>query len=121
MAQRTTNRTTPPTPSQRQAQRQTRRLNRAEQQAMDIRESRTITGTGVVEVPRPVIADRPTGAVATARTRRRRETGPAARVNTLTREQEYGFIRMDLRRLLLLSAALIVVMVVVLFAIESIV
>jgi hypothetical protein len=37
----------------------------------------------------------------------------------LTREQEYGFIRSDLRRLLLTSAALTLVMILLLFVIEQ--
>ena len=59
------------------------------------------------------------GTVSTSRTRRRRETSPTARVVTLTRDQEYGFIRTDLRRLLLLSGALVIAMVVALFLIET--
>jgi hypothetical protein len=65
----------------------------------------------------PVIA----GAVPAARSRRRRDNRPVVRAVTLTREQEYGFIRTDLRRLVLLSAVLVVTMIVVLFVVESLV
>lgn len=106
--------------------RQARRLNRAEQQAMEIRNASTLTGTSAVAEPRAqpavqVAQPRMAGAPSTARTRRRRETKQALRSVTLTREQEYGFIRSDLRRLLLLSGILVVVMIVALFVIEAIV
>jgi hypothetical protein len=43
--------------------------------------------------------------------------GPRAAV--LTRDQEYAFIRNDLRRMLILAAVLIVGMIAVLFILES--
>ncbi len=102
--------------------RQGRRLNRAEQQAMEIRNASTRIGTVTVAEPQvPAAAPRMAGAPSTARTRRRREPGQALRSVTLTRDQEYGFIRSDLRRLLLLSGILVVVMIAALFLIESIV
>ncbi len=61
------------------------------------------------------------GTPSIARTRRRSETKQALRSIALTRDQEYGFIRSDLRRLLLLSGVLVVAMIVALFVIESIV
>ncbi len=70
----------------------------------------------------PVVTNpRMAGTVSPSRTRRRRESGPTARAVTLTREQEYGFIRTDLRRLLLLSGALVVAMVAALLLIETLV
>lgn len=114
MAQRTPTRQTTP-----RTTRQGRRLNRAEQQAMEIRNASTLTGTAAAP-PEPA-APRMAGAPSTARTRRRRETKQALRSITLTRDQEYGFIRSDLRRLLLLSGVLVVAMIVALFVIESIV
>lgn len=65
----------------------------------------------------PVMA----GTVPAVRSRRRRDNRPAVRAVTLTRDQEYGFIRSDLRRLVLLSAVLVVTMIVVLFVVESLV
>lgn len=43
---------------------------------------------------------------------------PLANVHRVTREQEYAFIRADLRRLLVTAGSLAVVMVVLLFVIE---
>lgn len=117
MAQRTPTRQTGT-----RSTRQGRRLNRAEQQAMEIRNASTLTGTAAVAEPQDQpAAPRLAGAPSTARTRRRRETKQALRSITLTRDQEYGFIRSDLRRLLLLSGILVVVMIVALFVIEAIV
>lgn len=51
----------------------------------------------------------------------RKRTGsarPVVTVRKLTREQEYGFIRADLRRLLITAGSLAAVMVVLLFVIE---
>lgn len=101
--------------------RQGRRLNRAEQQAMEIRNASTLTGTAAAEPQVPVAAPRLAGAPSTARTRRRGETRQALRSITLTRDQEYRFIRSDLRRLFLLSGILVVVMIVALFVIEAMV
>ena len=102
--------------------RQGRRLNRAEQQAMEIRNAGTRTGTSGVAEPQVQTAQpRMAGVPSTARTHRRRETRQALRSITLTREQEYSFIRSDLRRLLLLSGILVVVMIAALFVIEAIV
>lgn len=115
MAQRTPTRQTTP-----RTTRQGRRLNRAEQQAMEIRNASTLTGTAAAAPPEPA-APKMAGAPSTARTRRRRETKQTLRSITLTRDQEYGFIRSDLRRLLLLSGVLVVAMIVALFVIESIV
>ena len=117
MAQRTPTRQTGP-----RSTRQGRRLNRAEQQAMEIRNAGTLTGTSATAEPRAsATAPRMAGAPSTARTRRGRETRQAQRSVTLTRDQEFGFIRSDLRRLLLLSAILVVVMIVALVVIEAIV
>lgn len=118
MAQRTPSRQTT-TRSTRQA----RRLNRAEQQAMEIRRVSTESGLTAVKQDESVVASAPrmAGSVSTARTRRRRENGPTARAMTLTRDQEYGFIRTDLRRLLLLSGVLVVAMIAALVAIEALV
>jgi len=101
--------------------RQGRRLNRAEQQAMEIRNASTRTGTSIAEPQEQTAAPRMAGAPSTTRTRRRPETKQALRSITLSRDQEYGFIRSDLRRLLLLSGILVVAMIVALFVIESIV
>lgn len=117
MAQRTPTRQT----SSPRSTRQGRRLNRAEQQAMEIRNAGTLTGTIMTEPKAPVAAPRMAGGPSTVRTRRRGETKQALRSITLTRDQEYSFIRSDLRRLLLLSGILVVVMIVALFAIEAIV
>lgn len=90
---------------------------------MEIRRSATMTGTAIPETVE--VATEPTprmaGSAPVSRTRRRREGRSPVRAVTLTREQEYSFIRTDLRRLLLLSAVLVVAMIVVLFVVESLV
>ncbi len=100
------------------AARQGRRLNRSEQRAMEIRQARTQTSRATDDVDAPLAP--PTNAPGAARARRRQETKGAVRAVALTRDQEYGFIRSDLRRLLILSAILVVGMIVVLIALESI-
>jgi hypothetical protein len=98
------------------AARQARRLNRSEQRAMEIREANSLAGAASTTVDEPVIAPG-----ASVRQRRRQDQRQSLRTVSLTREQEYGFIRADLRRVLLLSGALIVAMVAALFIIEAIV
>lgn len=46
-----------------------------------------------------------------------REAGP--RIKTLTRQQEYAFVRADLRRLLYTAGGVLVVMIALLFVIEQ--
>ena len=90
---------------------------------MEIRRSGTMIGTAVPE-PAEVVPEatpRMAGSAPASRTRRRREGRSPVRAVTLTREQEYSFIRTDLRRLLLLSAVLVVAMIVVLLVVESLV
>lgn len=60
-----------------------------------------------------------TAPVAAASPRPTRVRGrPAARVVPLTREQEYQFIREDMRRLVIIASGLLAIMVVLLFVID---
>ena len=115
--------------------REGRRLNRADQQAMEIRRRETaqhLASAAPVAEPVakvdegvPVIAgDVAPGATrggATAAARRRRSAREVSRSISLTRDQEYRFIRSDLRRLFILSAVLVVLMIVALVIVEAMV
>lgn len=120
------------TPPRQQASRarQGRRLNRSEQQAMEIRRTSTLTTAAMPDVLTPEATPKMAGTapsvssatpVSSVRSRRRRDNRPVVRAVTLTRDQEYSFIRTDLRRLVLLSAVLVVIMIVVLFVVEALV
>jgi hypothetical protein len=85
---------------------------------MEIRQARTQTSRAAERVETPLAP--PTSAPGAARARRRQEPRLGVRAVSLTREQEYTFVRSDLRRLLILSAVLIVAMVVVLIALETV-
>ena len=73
----------------------------------------------------PVIAGdnapAPARGTGTTTARRRRNAREVVRTITLTRDQEYRFIRSDLRRLFVLSAVLVVLMIVALIVVESLV
>lgn len=115
--------------------REGRRLNRAEQRAMEIRRRETAqhlaasTATAEAASPTeggvPVIAGdtvpEPARGAGTTTARRGRNAREVARTITLTRDQEYRFIRSDLRRLFVLSAVLVVLMVIALIVVESLV
>ena len=67
-----------------------------------------------------VTAPRPRSGVRTTSNRNRSKTArPVVAVRKLTREQEYTFIKADLRRLLITAGSLALVMVVLLFVIEQ--
>ena len=85
---------------------------------MEIRQARTQTSHAVESVDVPFAP--PTSAPGAARARRRQEPRGATRAVSLTREQEYVFIRSDLRRLVILSGILVVGMIIALFALEAI-
>lgn len=105
-----------------------RRLNRSEQRAMEIRAAKSVnvlqrsaapgvpvTGANTATTPRtPATLSRPV-AVRRARSGRARAVHPVV----LTREQEYAFIRHDLRQMLILSGVLILGMIAVLFVLEA--
>jgi hypothetical protein len=69
---------------------------------------------GVVAAPRPRSGIR----TSTTRSQSRAAARPVVAVRKLTREQEYSFIKADLRRLLITAGSLAVAMIVVLFVIE---
>ena len=95
-----------------------RRLNRAQQRAMAVRAAETNVR------PEPVVDDvveveespSPTTRLRSARASRRRGSRPVPQKTiTLTKEQEYAFIRSDLRRMILTAGSLLGLMVVLLF------
>lgn len=88
---------------------------------MEIRRASTMASVANPETLAPDATPRMAGSVPDIRSRRRRDNRPLVRAATLTRDQEYGFIRSDLRRLLLLSGVLVVAMIIVLFVVESLV
>ena len=69
---------------------------------------------GIVSAPRPRSGVRTSAARNKSRTSRSTTT-----IRKLTREQEYTFIKADLRRLLITAGSLALVMVVLLFVIEQ--
>ena len=100
------------------------RPNRAQQRAMEVRAAET----RVVPAPPPTAAEPDAVEVGSVTRRpvttaRGRTAGTriraVARPITLTREQEYRFIRGDMRRLLMTASALVVLMIVLLFLIEG--
>ena len=93
------------------------RLNRAQLQAMEIRNAATVveekhggSGAAIVEV-----ASAPTAPRAGAS---RLVKKAIARPVLLTRAEEYRYIRADMRRLALTASALFAVMIVLLFIVE---
>ena len=62
-----------------------------------------------------------TGPIETARPRdpASRRPRPVARATTLTRAEEYGYIRSDLNRLLVTATALLALMIVLLVVLEA--
>lgn len=96
---------------QRRAERREEKLSRAQIKAMEVRAAETVavqSGAGVVTVA-------PEIAVAPQRTVTRR---PMARPAVLTREQEYQYIRSDMRRLIITASSLLLLMVLLLLLIE---
>lgn len=69
---------------------------------------------GIVTAPRPR-----SGVRTTSNRNRSKPARPVVAVRKLTREQEYTFIKADLRRLLITAGSLALVMVVLLFVIEQ--
>ncbi|MEJ7839343.1 MAG: hypothetical protein WKF81_11030 [Thermomicrobiales bacterium] len=72
----------------------------------------------IQDTPEPVVARVRSGVRPAATRNRAVATRQVVAVRKLTREQEYGFIRADLRRLLITAGSLVLVMVVLLFVIE---
>ncbi|MBX3069995.1 MAG: hypothetical protein KF883_05860 [Thermomicrobiales bacterium] len=96
----------------------TRKPNRAQVKAAEVRAAETRADvqeaieTGTLETA-------PAQTTARARARQRKTQQPVQRVAHLSREQEYGYIRSDFRRLLITASTLLVLMLVVLFAVET--
>ena len=98
------------------------RPNRAQQRAMEVRASETRT------VVAPVVVDDEAATVGTL-TRRpvsaaRARAGAAriravARPVVVSREQEYRYIRNDMRRMVLTASGLLVLMIALLFLVEA--
>ncbi len=93
------------------------RLNRAQLQAMEIRKAATVieeanggSGTAILDVE-PVAVTRRAGSS-------RLMKKPIARPVTLTRTEEYRYVRADLKRLAITATALFAVMIVLLFIVE---
>ncbi len=82
----------------------------------------TVVGNAPLATPNAATAPRATSSRKT-RPYQQRKTSPTARISpaasiTITKEQEYAFIREDLRRLLLTAGVLTVIMIGLLFAID---
>jgi hypothetical protein len=94
------------------------KTNRAQLQAMEIREAETRAGTAEV-ITNPDVSDGfVAGAIAASRRPMATAKRAIARPIVLTKEQEYRFIRADLRRLATTAGALFVVMIVLLFVVD---
>jgi hypothetical protein len=86
---------------------------------MEVREAETRAGTADVLARPEVVADGPRDGTAKTSRRPTATTKRAvARPMVLTKEQEYRFIRSDLRRLGTTAGALFVVMIVLLFVVD---
>jgi hypothetical protein len=86
---------------------------------MEIREAETRAGTADIIASRDVaVVGAADGAVSTARRPVAAAKRAIARPIVLTKEQEYRFIRSDLRRLATTAGALFVVMIVLLFVVD---
>jgi len=104
--------------SARGAKNQPRRPNRSQARAIDARARSVIVPDATTEL---VVEDAaPAAAESAPRTPNRtgRRARPASRPIVLTREEEYRFIRSDLRRLLITSGVLLLLMMVLLVLIE---
>jgi hypothetical protein len=108
-----------------QRQAKSRKNQRTPRAAKPIAITATITGTesaGGAAIASSEVATIPAATESRPRPTRAGRAAPVARAPAaaavLTREQEYGFIRSDLRRLLVTSGALTVVMLLLLFLID---
>lgn len=95
------------------------KANRAQVRAMEIREAETRAGTAeVIATPGNTVERVVDGAVSAGRRPVAAAKRAVARPIMLTKEQEYRFIRSDLRRLATTAGALFVVMIVLLFVVD---
>jgi hypothetical protein len=76
----------------------------------------TVRGSGVAALESQAVPTATSQSAVRARIARRR---PVARALVMSREQEYGYVREDMRRLLITAAVLLAGMLVVLFIIEG--
>jgi hypothetical protein len=99
--------------SQRRGDQSTARVSRAQLRAMEARSvampPEAFARPGDFEDAMDIS---PSGTVVVSRRR------PVARVKVLSREDEYAYIRADMRRLIITASILLVVMIVLLFVLE---
>jgi len=95
------------------------KTNRAQVRAMEIREAETLAGTAdVIARSEAVLTGQAEGVVSSSRRSVTVVKRAVARPMVLTKEEEYRFIRADLRRLATTAGALFVVMIVLLFVVD---
>lgn len=95
-----------------------RKPNKSQQRAAEVRASETRadvqeaidSGTLEAETTQPT---------ARSRARQRKAQQPVQRISHLSREQEYGYIRSDFRRLLITATTLLALMLVILYVVEA--
>jgi hypothetical protein len=101
-----------------------RGLNRAQQRAIEIRAAETNAPVAQLEpLPETPSPEEPAfrrSTISTSRTRREKQRvrTPIVRTIALTREQEYSFIRSDLKRMTITAGSLLGLMVVLLFVLS---
>jgi hypothetical protein len=94
------------------------KLNRAQLRAMEVRSSETVYDEHAGEVPTAVMDVEAATDVALPRRAIAATRRAVARPLALTKEQEYQFIRLDLRRLVIIAGSLFVVMIALLFVVD---
>ena len=101
----------------RRPERATPKVNRAQLRAMEVRAAETVRpAVPVADVAGPVVAAEPATSARPSAISRRRPV--IAKPIVLTKEEEYRYIRADMRRLGITAGGLFVLMIALLFVLE---